>query len=80
MGFPPPPASPENAAAKADAQTGAGLPGQPAHGWGESLDKNLKDLNFSNQARQIERLEQRYKEGSMGGAGKPGGAAAGGFK
>ena len=69
---PPPP----NEAAKAGEHA---QEGQNAQGWGESLDKNLKDLNISNQMRQIERLENRYRNEATT-PGKPGGAAAGGFK
>jgi hypothetical protein len=33
---------------------------------GQSLDQNLKLENSSNQLRQIQRLEERYKEGGKG--------------
>jgi hypothetical protein len=65
---PTPPRAPESAnAAPADKA-------KAAEAGTEALDKNLKDVNTSNQMRQIERLEQRY-----GGERKKG-AAAGGFK
>jgi tetratricopeptide (TPR) repeat protein len=76
---PTPTAAPANDAAKTEAPPENAAPGQQAHGWGEALDKNLKELNISNQARQIERLEQRYR-GDAAAPGMPGGAAAGGFK
>jgi hypothetical protein len=63
-----PPAAPIDAA-KAPARPQAEAPAA-----GEALDKNLKDVNMSNQMRQIDRLQQRY-----GGENKKG-AAAGGFK
>jgi uncharacterized protein YfaS (alpha-2-macroglobulin family)/tetratricopeptide (TPR) repeat protein len=71
--------SPPNAAAPASPNNAAKEPGQPqseaaARVNPESLDKNLKDVNTSNQMRQIERLEQRYRENPQKGA------AAGGFK
>jgi tetratricopeptide (TPR) repeat protein len=64
---PNPPPAPSEAAKAPQSESGANA--KP-----ESLDKNLKDLNYSNQMRQIERLEQRY-----GGTNQKG-AAAGGFK
>ena len=68
VGAPPPPPPAPGAASAAPAQP------QAAQAGAEALDKNLKDVNMSNQMRQIERLEQRY-----GGEQKKG-AAAGGFK
>ena len=40
----------------------------------QSLDNNIKSLNYSNSIRQLDRLEQRQK------LGKPGGAGMDGFK
>ena len=62
---PTPPAAPTEAPAQPEA-------GKPAAA--EALDKNLKDVNTSNQMRQIDRLQQRY-----GGENKKG-AEAGGFR
>jgi hypothetical protein len=42
----------------------------------QSLDANLKEQNFSNSVRQVERLQQRYNPP----AGNPKGAPAGGFR
>jgi hypothetical protein len=62
--------SPTNAAAKEpQLRQDAAKPGAS-----EALDKNLKDLNSSNQQRQIDRLEQRY------GGERTKGAQAGGFR
>jgi tetratricopeptide (TPR) repeat protein len=58
IGSPPAPAEPASAAPGSPAQSGAEAP--------QTLDQNLKMENFSNQLRQIQRLEERYKEGGKG--------------
>jgi hypothetical protein len=68
---PPPAATPAqqpNAAAEPFGANGNTAP---------SLLENLKSLNTSNQARQIERLQNRYAAPAPS---APSGAAAGGFK
>jgi hypothetical protein len=51
----PPPAAPNAAGAQA-----AGQPQQPAPAQAD-LQQNVRGQNFSNQARQLQRLEERYK-------------------
>ncbi|HEV3121442.1 MAG TPA: hypothetical protein VGY53_06045, partial [Isosphaeraceae bacterium] len=60
---PQPSAPPVPAGANAPA---AGQPqaGKPAQQQSQSLDENLKSLNTGNQIRQIERLQNRYKDGA----------------
>ena len=69
----PPPAAQLNAPAEAKPTQAVPATQTPA------LDQNLKSQNFSNQSRNIERLQERYKAApAMPGA--QGGAAAGGFR
>ena len=69
----PPPAAQPNAPAEAKPTQTVPATQTPA------LDQNLKSQNFSNQSRNIERLQERYKAAPAM-PGTQGGAAAGGFR
>jgi hypothetical protein len=72
VGQPPAPAAQPQGAPRGQAEQ-AGKPGDQ----NQALDANLKMQNYSNTARQIQRLQERYQRPAPR---APKGAAAGGFR